>query len=180
MRLIDDIESPLLGAVATCVKLGVAQVELRVGNIASSTNKKPVTQRKMIRVHCSQPSKISKIDVQHHNVNGIQIKNPIVNKKTGRIMTYSYRDFSLVATVKDTEGRTFDNTSSLVFRVKMSDDSFALIGKSSKFPFSYVSGVPSSFKLPMRGEHTRIFTFKYLCFQFRNCENSSTWCHWRC
>ena len=151
MRLIEDIESPLLGAVATCVKLGEAQVELRVGNVASSTNKKPVTQRKIIRVICSAPAKISKIDVLHHNVNNIQIKNPIVNKKTGRIMTYSYRDFSLVSTVKDTEGRTFDNTSSLVFRTKLSDDSFALVGKSPKFPFTYVSEVPSSFKIPMRG-----------------------------
>ena len=113
--------------------------------------RKPIVQKKFIRVVCSQPAKISKIDVVNHNVNMVQIKKPILNKKTGRIMTYSYRDFSLVTTVKDSQGRTFDNTSSLVFRVKLSDESFGLVGSRPKFPYTFLSQpLPSSIKIPIR------------------------------
>ena len=42
--------------------------------------------------------------------------------------TYSYRDFKLVATVKDSEGRTLDNTTSLDLRFTLSDPSMAILG----------------------------------------------------
>ena len=42
--------------------------------------------------------------------------------------TYSYRDFKLVATVKDSEGRTLDNTTSLNLRFTLSDPSMAILG----------------------------------------------------
>ena len=113
--------------------------------------RKPTIQRKILQVFCSEPGKISKVDINHLNVNHIQIKNPIVNKKTGRIMTYSYRDFNVVSTVKDKEGRTFDNTSSLVFRVSLSDSSAATVGSKPKYPFTFKQGIPSDFKIPLRG-----------------------------
>ena len=113
--------------------------------------RKPSISRKLIQVFCSEPAKISKVDIVNLNVNHIQIKRPILNKKTGRIMTYSYRDFNLVTTVKDKEGRTFDNTSSLEFRVSLSDPKMALIGGSPKYPFTLHTGVSSDFKIPLRG-----------------------------
>ena len=42
--------------------------------------------------------------------------------------TYSYRDFRLVATVKDSEGRTLDNTTSIDLRYTLSDPSMASLG----------------------------------------------------
>ena len=105
---------------------------------------------------CSEPGKISKVDINHLNVNHIQIKNPIVNKKTGRIMTYSYRDFLVRATVKDKEGRTFDNTTSLEFRVTVSDDSMATVGPPQKYPFHYhfIERKSSNIKVPNKGNET--------------------------
>ena len=114
--------------------------------------RKPSKSRKVIQVFCSAPSKISKVDVVNLNVNNIQIKRPIVNKETGRIMTYGYRDFNLVTTIKDSEGRTFDNTSSLVFRVSLSDNSAATVGSKPKYPFTFKQGIPSDFKIPLRGK----------------------------
>ena len=87
------------------------------------------------------------------NVNNIQVKQPIVNPKTNRIMTYSYRDFTIVTTVKDKEGRTFDNTSSLEFRVSLSDNEKALVGTGLKHPYSFLTGVSTNFKNPLRGKH---------------------------
>ena len=118
--------------------------------------RKPTIQRKQIKVICSEPHKISKVEVENMGVNNIQVKNPIVNPKTGRILTYSYRDFSLVTTVKDKEGRTFDNTSSLFFRISMSDENKALIGSPLKHPYTFLPDVPTTFKVPLRGK-TNIF-----------------------
>ena len=42
--------------------------------------------------------------------------------------TYSYWVFRLVATVKDSEGRTLDNTTSLDLRYTLSDPSMASLG----------------------------------------------------
>ena len=56
--------------------------------------------------------------------------------------TYSYRDFKLVATVKDTEGRTLDNTTSLDLRFTLSDPSMATIGNvAESFSPTSVPGV---------------------------------------
>ena len=114
-------------------------------------HRRPSASRKVIDVFCSEPAKISKVEIINLNVNMIQIKSPIVNKRTGRIMTYSYRDFNLVTTVKDKEGRTFDNTSSLQFRVALSDPKMGLVGGSLKYPFTFQSGISSDFKIPLRG-----------------------------
>ena len=138
--------------------------------------RKPTISRKLIEVVCSEPAKISKVDIINLNVNMIQIKRPILNKKTGRIMTYSYRDFNLVTTVKDKEGRTFDNTSSLEFRVSLSDPKMALVGGSPKYPFTLQSGVSSEFKIPLRGglnlvHYILIHSQKY----FRNYQDAPPW-----
>ena len=125
----------------------------------SRSRRKPSVSRKLIQVFCSEPAKISKVDIVNLNVNHIQIKRPIVNKKTGRIMTYSYRDFNLVTTVKDKEGRTFDNTTSLQFRVSLSDPKMGLVGGSLKHPFTFQSGVSSDFKIPLRGERVVFHLF---------------------
>ena len=122
--------------------------------------RKPSKSRKVIQVFCSAPSKISKVDVVNLNVNNIQIKRPIVNKKTGRIMTYGYRDFNLVTTIKDSEGRTFDNTSSLEIRVAVSNSQMAMVGDRPKVPYNFKSGVSSDFKIPIRGENCFIFILK--------------------
>ena len=95
-------------------------------------SRKPTNQRKAVKVICSEPGKISKVDIENLNVNMIQIKSPIVNKKTNRLMTYSYRDFRLVATVKDSEGRTLDNTTSLDLRFTLSDPSMAILGNAAE------------------------------------------------
>ena len=120
------------------------------------TFRKPTIQRKMVKVICSEPGKISKVDIENLNVNKIQIKFPIVNKKTNRLMTYSYRDFLVRATVKDKEGRTFDNTTSLEFRVTVSDDSMATVGPPQKYPFHYhfIERKSSNIKVPNRGNET--------------------------
>ena len=55
-------------------------------------------------------------------------KEPKANPRTGKVTTYSYRDFRLVATIKDSEGRTLDNTTSLDMRFTFSDPSMAILG----------------------------------------------------
>ena len=66
-------------------------------------------------------------------------------------MVYSYRDFKLVTTVKDKEGRTFDNTSSLQFRYTFSDDSMAKVGK-PQIVTSYPTQEVSSIELPFKSK----------------------------
>ena len=105
--------------------------------------RKPGFQRRSVTVFCSEPAKISKVDIMSAN-QGMEAKKPIGNPKTGRIMVYSYRDFKLVTTVKDKEGRTFDNTSSLEFRYTFSDDAMAKLGKPpvvTGFPIEEVSSI---------------------------------------
>ena len=105
---------------------------------------------------CSEPAKISKVDVENLGVNNVQVKKPIVNRKTGRILTYSYRDWSLVTTVKDKEGRTFDNTSSLLFRYKFSNEDMVKIGKPILQPFTlHPDVVTGSIKMPLKGDNSR-------------------------
>ena len=76
-------------------------------------------------------------------------KEPKANPRTGRVTTYSYRDFKLVATVKDSEGRTLDNTTSLDMQFTLSDPSMAMIGTSAEslsptlVPGVFVPGRPS-------------------------------------
>merc|ERR1712106_711863 len=141
--LIPKISFPYTAALITCLKLGETKVEITVGNKPSTTNKKPGFRRRSVLVFCSEPAKISKIDVQTSQ-QGQQYKKPIGNPKTGRIMVYSYRDFKLVTTVKDKEGRTFDNTSSLEFRYTFSDDTMAKVGKPpvvTSYPIAEVSSI---------------------------------------
>merc|ERR1712013_79677 len=126
--LIPNTPPSYTAADITCLKLGETKVEITVGNKPSSTNKKPGFQRRSVLVFCSEPAKISKIDIKTSG-QGIQFKKPILNPKTGRIMAYSYRDFELVTTVKDKEGRTFDNTTSLQFRYTFSEDNRVMVGK---------------------------------------------------
>jgi len=126
--LIPNTPPSYTAADITCLKLGETKVEITVGNKPSSTNKKPGFQRRSVLVFCSEPAKISKIDIKTSG-QGIQFKKPILNPKTGRIMAYSYRDFKLVTTVKDKEGRTFDNTTSLQFRYTFSEDNRVMVGK---------------------------------------------------
>ena len=105
--------------------------------------RKPGFQRRSVKVFCSEPGKISKVDIFSVG-QSLQIKKPIANPKTGRIMVYSYRDFKLVTTVKDKEGRTFDNTSSLEFRYTFSDDTMAKVGKPpvvTSYPIAEVSSI---------------------------------------
>ena len=59
-------------------------------------------------------------------------KEPKANPRTGRVTTYSYRDFRLVATIKDSEGRTLDNTTSLDMRFTFSDPSMAILGSTTE------------------------------------------------
>eukprot|EP00090_Calanus_glacialis_P028282 TRINITY_DN45475_c0_g1_i1.p1 TRINITY_DN45475_c0_g1~~TRINITY_DN45475_c0_g1_i1.p1 ORF type:complete len:919 (-),score=251.02 TRINITY_DN45475_c0_g1_i1:238-2994(-) len=146
--LISKTPFPYTAADITCLKLGETKVEITVGNKPSTTNKKPGFQRRSVLVFCSEPAKISKIDIQTSN-QGSQFKKPIGNPKTGRIMVYSYRDFKLVTTVKDKEGRTFDNTSSLQFRYTFSDDSMAKVGK-PQIVTSYPTQEVSSIELPFK------------------------------
>ena len=122
-------------------------------------SRKPTIQRKVVKVICSEPGKISKVDIENLNVNMIQIKSPIVNKKTNRLMTYSYRDFLVRATVKDKEGRTFDNTTSLEFRVTISDNTMATVGPAQKYPFQYhfIDKRSSAIKIPIRGNSNHNF-----------------------
>jgi len=141
--LIPKTPSPHTAADVTCLKLGSTKVEIAVGNKPSATNKKPGFQRRSVEVHCSVPAKISKIDIFTVGGGGVQIKKPIANPKTGRIMVYSYRDFKLITTVKDKEGRTFDNTSSLEFRYTFSDDSMLKQGKPPVVTSFPISEVPS-------------------------------------
>lgn len=118
---------PHHAAIVTCLKLGSTKVELGVGNKVSATNKKPGFQKRGVLVHCSAPAKISKVEVKGAN-QGPGSKEPKANPRTGRVTTYSYRDFKLVATVKDSEGRTLDNTTSLDLRFTLSDPSMAILG----------------------------------------------------
>ena len=113
-------------------------------------HRKPVSQSRKIRIICSQPGKISKIEVENFGVNNIQVKKPIVNKRTGRITTYNYRDWTLITTVKDKEGRTFDNTSSLLFRYKFSNDDLAKVGKPLLHPYT-LHPAATKVKVPLKG-----------------------------
>ena len=70
----------------------------------SSTNKRPGFQKRPVMVHCSEPARISKVEVRVSN-QGAGVKEPRADPRTGRVVTYSYRDFRLVVTVKDKEGR---------------------------------------------------------------------------
>jgi hypothetical protein len=79
-------------------------VEVGVGNKGSSTNKRPGFQKRPVMVHCSEPAKISKVEVRVSN-QGAGVKEPRADPRTGRVVTYSYRDFRLVVTVKDKQGR---------------------------------------------------------------------------
>ena len=113
---------------------------------------KPVSQSRKIQVICSEPSKVSKVEIENIGVNNVQIKKPIVNRKTGRIMTYNYRDWSIVTTLKDNEGRTFDNTSSLLFRYKFSNDDLVTIGKPIEHPYHFHPDVVTkNIKIPLKG-----------------------------
>jgi len=149
--LLEEVLHPHTGARVLCRSLGETEVRVSVGNLESSTNKKPVSQSRKIQVICSEPAKISKVDVENFGVNNVQVKKPIVNRKTGRILTYSYRDWSLVTTVKDKEGRTFDNTSSLLFRYKFSNEDMVKIGKPIMQPFTlHPDVVTGSIKMPLK------------------------------
>ena len=119
-----------------------------VASISFSNCRRPGFQKRSVSVVCSEPGKISKIDVQLPN-QGVQPLKAVPNPKTGRIMTYSYRDFKLVVTVKDKEGKTFDNTSSLQFRYTMSDESKASVGKPTIIKSLPFKDVPS-ISLPMK------------------------------
>ena len=120
--------------------------------------RKPGFQRRSVSVFCSEPGKISKIDVVHTN-EGVQYKKPILNPKTGRLMVYSYRDFKVITTVKDKEGRTFDNTSSLNFQYKFSEDDIIIVGKPAIIK-SYPSQEVPSIHIPIRSK----ISAKYFCF----------------
>jgi len=146
--LIPKTSFPYTAALITCLKLGETKVEITVGNKPSTTNKKPGFQRRSVLVFCSEPAKISKIDVQTSQ-QGQQYKKPIGNPKTGRIMVYSYRDFKLVTTVKDKEGRTFDNTSSLEFRYTFSEENRVIVGKPPIVP-SYPTKEVYEIHLPFK------------------------------
>merc|ERR1719397_486345 len=66
-------------------------------------------------------------------------------------MTYNYRDWSLVTTVKDKEGRTFDNTSSLLFRYKFSNDDLVKLGKPLLHPYHFHPDiVTTNIKVPLK------------------------------
>ena len=96
---------------------------------------------------------MSKVEIENIGVNNVQIKKPIVNRKTGRIMTYNYRDWSIVTTLKDKEGRTFDNTSSLLFRYKFSNDDLVTIGKPIEHPYHFHPDVVTkNIKIPLKGK----------------------------
>ena len=96
---------------------------------------------------------MSKVEIENIGVNNVQIKKPIVNRKTGRIMTYNYRDWSIVTTVKDNEGRTFDNTSSLLFNYKFSNDDLVTIGKPIEHPYHFHTDVVTkNIKIPLKGK----------------------------
>ena len=43
--------------------MGSTKVEVGVGNKVSATNKKPGFQKRGVLVHCSEPAKISKVEV---------------------------------------------------------------------------------------------------------------------
>jgi len=146
--LVPNTPSPYTAADITCLKLGETEVVITVGNKPSATNKKPGFQRRSVSVFCSEPGKISKIDVVHTN-DGVQYKKPILNPKTGRLMVYSYRDFKVITTVKDKEGRTFDNTSSLNFQYKFSEDDRIIVGKPAIVK-SYPSQEVPSIHIPIR------------------------------
>merc|ERR1712130_1010338 len=71
------------------------------------------------------------------------------DRTTGRLVVYSYRDLTLVLTVKDQEGRTLENVTSLEFAVKFSDDQMAQLGETQ-----LVTGQPApelpSVQLPIK------------------------------
>ena len=80
-------------------------------------------------------------------------------------MVYSYRDFKLVTTVKDKEGRTFDNTSSLQFRYTFSDDSMAKVGK-PQIVTSYPTQEVSSIELPFKRKDFKNKSYFLIIFIF--------------
>ena len=76
-------------------------------------------------------------------------------------MVYSYRDFKVITTVKDKEGRTFDNTSSLNFQYKFSEDDRIIVGKPAIVK-SYPSQEVPSIHIPIRSKITTYYIYVFL------------------
>ena len=70
--------------------------------------------------------RISKVEVKAGEKG---VKEPKASPATGRVLTYSYRDFLLVTTIKDSAGRTLDNVTSLDLRYTLSDPELAMQGE---------------------------------------------------
>jgi len=146
--VLPDISLPYHGVTVSCLKLGKSKVDFGVGNKVSSTNLKPGFQRKGVTVYCAEPSRISKVEVRAAN-QGEGVKEPRANPSTGRVYTYSYRDFQIVPTIKDKEGRTMDNVTSLHIDYMLLRPELADQG-----PINRIQGVASEVPgviLPTRG-----------------------------
>ena len=155
--MLKDTPLPYHAATVTCLKVGSTKVHLGVGNKVSSTNKRPGFQKRPVLVHCSTPARVAKVEVKVAN-QGPGAKEPKANSKTGRVTTYSYRDFRLITTIKDQEGRTMDNVTSLELRYTLSEPAMATLGAPTKLELPS-EDVPSV-KLPVKGEAGNIFVLK--------------------
>lgn len=105
----------------TCIKLGDTKVTVTVGNKPSTTNRRPGVDTRTVYISCSEPAKIQlRLGPTPHlgGSTGISVANP----HNGRVMTYNYRDLSVLVTVKDSLGRTMDNVTSLQFDFQVSDE----------------------------------------------------------
>ncbi|XP_023322530.1 nuclear pore membrane glycoprotein 210 [Eurytemora carolleeae] len=106
---------------ATCLSLGETIGFLTVGNKPSFTNSKPALQNRVFNLICTEPAKISQIRATVPRKGGSTYNGGVVDEETGRINLYSHRDIQLDFIVKDAEGRSIENITSLNIEFKVSD-----------------------------------------------------------
>ena len=106
-----------------CLKIGETELTLEVGNKKSSQLPNPVVVSSKVKVVCGQPNMlVVKADVPQPK--GASQPCPL-RARTGRIAALAYEDVSLTVSVLDSNGRTFDNISSLDIQWSTSDAEIA-------------------------------------------------------
>ncbi|XP_063400570.1 nuclear pore membrane glycoprotein 210-like [Mytilus trossulus] len=124
----------------TCEDFGVQKLTLKVGNEKTAKNQYPAEEQASIRFSCAAPVEIH-LQPSVGYTEGLP-PCPINSREVSQpIPVHCRRDLDILITVTDSNGRKFDNFSSLVFDWTLSDQSLASFSDSIVSSVETVHGI---------------------------------------
>ncbi|VDI43866.1 nuclear pore complex protein Nup210, partial [Mytilus galloprovincialis] len=124
----------------TCEDFGVQKLTLKVGNEKTAKNQYPAEEQASIRFSCAAPVEIH-LQPSVGYTEGLP-PCPINSREVSQpIPVHCRRDLDIQITVTDSNGRKFDNFSSLVFDWTLSDQSLASFSDSIASSVETVHGI---------------------------------------